>query len=131
LRRVESGWDPETTFGAGSALALGFMAMRVAGMTLVVPMLEEVFYRSLLYRFLQSADPLSVSLRQFAWMPFLATAAVFGFAHHEYVAGILCGLAYQGLVLRKGRLGDAITAHAITNLLLGLWVVWKGAWHFW
>jgi hypothetical protein len=46
-------------------------------------------------------------------------------------AGILCGLIYQGLVIRKNRLGDAMTAHGITNLLLGLWVVWKGAWNFW
>ena len=39
--------------------------------------------------------------------------------------------AAAGLVLWKGRLGDAITAHAVTNFLLGLWVVWKGAWQFW
>jgi len=34
-------------------------------------------------------------------------------------------------VLRKNRLGDAMTAHAITNFLLGAWIVWRGAWHFW
>ena len=45
--------------------------------------------------------------------------------------GILCGFAFQGLVCWKKRLGDAMTAHAITNGLLGLWVVWRGAWHFW
>ena len=45
--------------------------------------------------------------------------------------GILCGFAYQGLVIWKRRLGDAITAHAITNFSLGVWVVWKGAWQFW
>jgi hypothetical protein len=28
-------------------------------------------------------------------------------------------------------LGDAMTAHALTNFPLGLWVVWKGAWSFW
>jgi hypothetical protein len=41
-------------------------------------------------------------------------------------------MAYQWLVLRKNRLGDAMTAHAITNFLLGAWVVWKGgaAWKF-
>jgi CAAX prenyl protease-like protein len=70
-------------------------------------------------------------LGQFGWTPFLATAAIFGFAHHEWLAGILCGFAYQGLVCWKKRLGDAMTAHAITNFLLGVWVVWRGAWHFW
>jgi CAAX prenyl protease-like protein len=72
-----------------------------------------------------------VPLNRFAWTPFLATAAVFGFSHNEWLAGILCGAAYQWLVLRKHRLGDAMTAHAITNFLLGLWIVWRGAWHFW
>lgn len=130
-QRVGAEWNPVAAFGAGSVLAVGFMTMRVVGMSLVVPMIEEVFYRSLLYRYLISPDPLSVSFRRFAWLPFVATAAVFGISHNEWVSGILCGLLYQGLVLWKGRLGDAITAHSITNLLLGLWVVWKGAWHFW
>ena len=40
-------------------------------------------------------------------------------------------MIYQGVVLRTNRLGDAITAHAITNLLLGLWVVTQKQWHFW
>ena len=56
---------------------------------------------------------------------------MFGFSHNEWLAGILCGAAYQWLVLRKNRLGDAITAHAITNFLLGVWIVWRHAWHFW
>jgi CAAX prenyl protease-like protein len=56
---------------------------------------------------------------------------IFGFEHTQWLAGILCGFAYQGLVCRKKRLGDALTAHAITNGLLGLWIIWKGAWQFW
>ena len=62
---------------------------------------------------------------------FVIATLVFGFAHHEWLAGILCACIYHGLIFRKNRLGDAMTAHAITNFLLGLWVVWKGAWHFW
>ena len=124
-------WNPGTHFGHDSPLALLFIITRVIGSTLVVPPLEEVFYRSFVYRTLAKPDFQSVLLNYFAWVPFLATAAVFGFSHHEWLAGILCGFAYQGLVLRKNRLGDAITAHAITNLLLGLWVVFKPAWNFW
>src|SRR6266568_4939081 len=67
---------------------------------------------------------------QFAGSPALAWL-FFGIEHREWLAGILCGFAYQGLVCWKNRLGDAITAHAITNALLGGWVVWRGAWHFW
>ena len=67
----------------------------------------------------------------FAWTPFLLTSVLFGFEHREWLAGILCGFAYQGLVCWKGRLGDVITAHAITNFLLSVWVVARGAWGFW
>jgi len=131
IGRAGSAWNPHLQFGEQSALAWTLVAARIIGSSLIVPPLEEVFYRSFLYRYIAKADFQSVSLGQFAWVPFLMTAAVFGFAHSEWLAGILCGFAYQGLVIWKKRLGDAMTAHAITNFLLGAWVVWKGAWQFW
>jgi CAAX prenyl protease-like protein len=124
-------WNPPEQFGAGSALAWLFIATRILGSTFIVPPLEEVFYRSFLYRYIAGKDFLAVPLDRFLPGPFLATVAVFGFAHNEWLAGIFCGAAFQWLVLRKGRLGDAMTAHAITNFLLGLWIVWRGAWQFW
>jgi len=122
-------WNPHEYFGPVSAWL--FIGTRILGSTLIVPPLEEVFYRSFLYRYLARQDFLEVPLNRFLTVPFLATAAVFGFSHNEWLAGILCGLAYQWLVWRKNRLGDAMTAHAITNFLLGCWVVWRGAWSFW
>jgi len=124
-------WNPHEQFGENSALAWLMMVTRILGSTLVVPPLEEVFYRSFLYRYIVKPDFLSVSLNRFLLWPFLAAAAVFGLSHFQWLAGILCGMAYQWLVLRKNRLGDAMTAHAITNFLLGVWVVWRGAWQFW
>ena len=123
--------NPGEQFGTGSALAWFFIAVHILGMTLVVPPLEEVFYRSFLYRYLASQNFLSVPLNKFLPWPFFVTVLVFGFSHNEWLAGILCGTAYQWLVLRKNRLGDAMTAHAITNFLLGTWIVWRGAWNFW
>ena len=107
------------------------IAARILGSTFIVPPLEEVFYRSFLYRYIANQNFLSVPLDKFLPLPFFATALVFGFSHNEWLAGILCGAAFQWLVLRKNRLGDAMTAHAITNFLLGAWVVWKHAWNFW
>ena len=124
-------WNPHTHFGEATPLAWLFIGVRILGSSLVVPPLEEVFYRSFVYRYLAKPNFQSVPLNYFAWLPFLVTAAAFGFSHHEWLAGILCAFAYQGLVLRKNRLGDAMTAHAITNFLLGAWVVWQGAWKFW
>jgi CAAX prenyl protease-like protein len=129
--KADKPWNPHTVFGEGSALAWFFVVARILGSSLVVPGMEEMFYRSFLYRYIIKPDFESVSLRQFHLMSFLVTCTVFGFVHREWLAGIFCGMAYQWLVLRKGHLGDAMTAHAISNLLLGLWVVYKGAWQFW
>ena len=124
-------WNPHVAFGADSALAWGLVMVRTLGSSLVVPPLEEVFYRSFVYRYLMKADFEQVPLSRFAWIPFGITSVLFGFEHYEWLAGLLCGLAFQGLVCGQGRLGDAITAHMITNFLLSVWVIWQNAWHFW
>jgi CAAX prenyl protease-like protein len=134
LARLEAGaeWNPHRQFGPGSVMAWVCVVMRIAGSTLVVPPIEEVFYRSFLYRCLANSRFQAVPFKEFHALPFAVTAVAFGLAHPQrWVAGILCGAAYQGLVLRKNRLGDAMTAHAVTNFLLGIWVVWKGQWHYW
>jgi len=123
--------NPADVFGQNSASAWFFNIVHILGMTLVVPPLEEVFYRSFFYRCIASQNFLAVPLGRFLPLPFFATAIVFGFSHNEWLPGILCGMAYQWLVIRKDRLGDAMTAHAITNFLLGIYIVWRGAWHFW
>lgn len=124
-------WNPHTQFGADSALAWMFVIVRILGSSIVVPPLEEVFYRSFLYRYFVRIDFLKLPLNHRHPWSWVATSLVFGLVHYEWLAGILCGLSYQWLVLRKNRLGDAMLAHGITNLLLGVWVVWKGAWGFW
>jgi CAAX prenyl protease-like protein len=129
--KFSGAWNPHGQFGHGSALAWLFIIVRIFGSTFVVPPIEEVFYRSFLYRYIAQHEFLSVPLNRFFLRSFLATVFIFGFSHNEWLAGILCGAAYQWLVLRKNRLGDAMTAHAITNFLLGIWVVTRGAWQFW
>jgi CAAX prenyl protease-like protein len=131
LTKGGTAWNPNLQFGANSALAWLFILTRILGSTFVVPPLEEVFYRSFLYRYVATQNFLSVPLNKFLPFPFFATAIVFGFSHNEWLAGIVCGAAFQWLVIRKNRLGDAMTAHAVTNFLLGLWIVWRGAWNFW
>jgi CAAX prenyl protease-like protein len=124
-------WNPHDQFGAGSALAWTVIITRIVGSTLIVPHIEETFFRSFIYRYIVQKDFEQVSLKTFHLGAFLITSILFGLIHREWLAGILCGMAYQWLVLRKGHLGDAMTAHAISNFLLAAWVVYKGAWEFW
>jgi uncharacterized protein len=131
LMKGGSTGNPADVFGPNSPLVWFFNIVHILGMTLVVPPIEEAFYRSFLYRYIASQNFLAVPLNRFQPLPFFATIAVFGLTHNEWLAGILCGAAYQWLVIRKNRLGDAMTAHAITNLLLGIYIVLYGQWHFW
>ncbi len=132
MAELGEGWNPGARFGKGSGLALFYVAVRVLGSSVVVPPLEEVFYRSFLYRILVKVPFHAMPLGQFHGLSFVVTSVIFGAMHPDrWLAGILCGLAYQWLVIRKGRLGDAMTAHAITNFLLGVWIYWRGDWKFW
>jgi CAAX protease family protein len=125
-------WTPDQQFGAGSVAWWFYNTVHIVGYSVVVPPLEEVFYRSFLYRYFVRINFLTMPLGQFHALSFVVTSVIFGLMHPDrWVAGILCGLAYQGLTIRKNRLGDAMTAHGITNFLLGLWVIWKGDWSFW
>jgi len=125
-------WNPHFIYGQNSGLAWTFVLVHLLGSTFVVPPLEEVFYRSFLYRYLVKTDFQSMPLSRFHGLSFAVTAIIFGPGqHYQWLAGIICGMAYQWLVIRKNRLGDSMTAHAITNFLLGLWVISRGDWKFW
>jgi len=131
-------WDLQKQFGSLSVMVWFFAGVRLVGSTLLVPMLEEVFYRSFLYRYILAPNWMFTAHNSFAVKPFLITSIVFGFTHQQWLAGIVCGMIYQLLVIRTNRIADAITAHAVTNLLLGTWVITQGfgyadkpQWHFW
>jgi uncharacterized protein len=132
LSEPETAWNPAKQFGANSGQAWLWNIVRLIGSSIVVPPLEEVFYRSFLYRYFVRINFWTMPLGQFHGLSFVVTSALFGLMHPDrWLAGILCGLAYQWLTVRKNRLGDAMTAHGITNFLLGAWVMWKGDWSFW
>jgi CAAX prenyl protease-like protein len=61
----------------------------------------------------------------------LFCSIAFGFEHGQWAAGIVAGLAYGQLYRASGRLWLPIVSHALTNLLLGLWVVHTAQWQFW
>jgi len=129
LAKPESTWHPESVYGQSAWV---WNVVRLLGSSLVVPPLEEVFYRSFLYRYFVKIDFLTMPLSQFHGLSLVVTSAIFGLMHPDrWVAGIIFGAACQGLTIRKNRLGDAMTAHGITNFLLGVWVLWKGDWSFW
>ncbi len=124
-------WNPLEFFKDQPVIGYALLSVRVLGRSLVVPALEEVFYRSFVYRYLISPNFLGIPLGTRNTKAWLATALLFGLSHPEnWVPGILCGLAYQWLVIRRGRLGDAMFAHAVTNLLISGYAIGTGRWEF-
>ena len=123
-----AGFDPRR---AGGDIDWMLTAVRLFGAAAVVPIMEELFWRSFLLRWIDRPDflqqvPATASLRAL-----FISSVVFGIEHKLWLAGILAGLAYGSLYRRSNTLWSPILAHAVTNLLLGLWVVATGAWHFW
>jgi CAAX prenyl protease-like protein len=107
------------------------VAIRIAGAALVVPLMEELFWRSFLMRWIAAADFESVAPYRVGLKGFLVTVVLFGFEHNLWLAGIVAGVAYSLLYMHHRNLWSPILAHAVTNGLLGLWVVQTGSWSFW
>jgi len=122
-----TGFDPRS----GSGFDWLLVVARIAGAALVVPVMEELFWRSFLLRWLQSPNFLTVepSLLKFRYI--VVTAILFGFEHNLWFAGIVAGLAYGWLYVRFRTLWSAIIAHGVTNGLLGVWVLITGQWGYW
>jgi CAAX prenyl protease-like protein len=120
---------PSAPFGgAGDALHI---AIRFVGAALIVPLIEELFWRSFLMRWIahpvfQGVAPQRVGLRAIVLSTF-----VFTLAHTLWLAAAIAGLAYALLYMRTGKLWVAVIAHAVTNAVLGAWVIATGQWRFW
>jgi len=109
-----------------------WIALRLIGAVITVPIAEELAFRGFLLRRLAGADFESVSSKAFSWMPFVVSSIAFGILHGDrWLAGAIAGMCYAFAMQRRGRLGDAVVAHSFTNLLLAVWVLFTGNWQFW
>lgn len=129
------------TLGGGGA---GFVALtgngrpdwplivvRIFGAAVVVPIMEELFWRSFVQRWIDNPGFLDAEPGQGTHRAVLLASLLFGFEHNQWFAGVLAGLAYGYLYKFTGRLWLPVIAHALTNFMLGCWVVASGQWHFW
>lgn len=105
---------------------------RLAGSAFVIAFIEEFVFRGFLYRFaiggekFVKVDPGTVDLTMF-----LLVAATFAMEHNEWLAGLVCGLAYGWLFVQTRDIWTTGIAHMTTNFLLGIYVLKAGAHQFW
>ena len=134
LSRLTSG-TPPAPFDPGTISSLAsrwtFIVIRVLGAVLVVPVMEELFWRGFLARWLVKDDFKSVPVGTFTPLSFGATVLLFGVEHEQWLAGMICGALYNALLYRTKSLTDCVVAHATSNALLAAWVLARGDWAFW
>ena len=104
---------------------------RILGSAFVIAVIEEFFWRGFLYRWLINQDFLDVDTGLMHTAFFWVVALAFALEHTRWLAGLAAGLAYGWLFVRTRDIWAAATAHVVTNLLLGLYVVWSAKYHFW
>ena len=109
--------------------ATAWLAFRLAGYVLLIPLAEELAFRGYLMRWLISSDFESVPLGKFTWLSLVGSSVAFGVLHQErWLAGSLAGLAYALVLCRSGSFSDCVVAHATTNGLLAVYVLATGQW---
>jgi CAAX prenyl protease-like protein len=123
-----AGYNP---FQAGARAGAVLAGVRIFGAAVVVPVMEELFWRSFLIRYLVSSPFVSVRLGTCTPLSFGATVVLFGLEHHLWLAGMTAGVAYNLLLYKTRHLWPCILAHAVTNLILGVHVLVTGEWHWW
>lgn len=122
-----AGFDPRHDGGLDWVLVV----LRIVGAALVVPLMEELFWRSFLLRWIDRKDFLTADPARVTLFSFIVTVILFGIEHNLWLAGMVAGAAYTVLYMRTGVLWWPILAHAVTNGLLGVWVVVNGQWTYW
>ncbi len=109
------------------------VVLRFLRLVVVVPLVEEIFWRGFLLRYLIKERFTDVPFGAFSWASFLVVSLAFGLSHSmpDWAAAILTGMIYNAVAYRTKSLTSCVVVHAVTNLLLGLWIMRTGQWGFW
>jgi hypothetical protein len=123
---------PASTIAAGLRQNVIFVVLRVAGSVALVPVLEELFWRGWLMRWLIDRDFRKVPLGTYARAAFWIVAVLFASEHGPYwEVGLAAGIVYNWWIIHTRNLADCMLAHAVTNGLLSVYVLTTGQWQYW
>ena len=108
------------------------LVLRTMRASLLVPILEELFWRDWLPRWMQDVDFAKVPLGKYTPLAFWATAVLFATEHGPFwEVGLLAGIIYNLWMRRTRSLGDLMLAHATTNLAISVYVIVARRWMYW
>ncbi len=112
------------------AAQIAFYALRAIGLVAVVPLVEELFWRSFLMRWIIDPDFQRVPIGRISPLAVAVTAGLFALEHPEWLPALLAGLAWAGLLAASRSLTPCVISHAVANAALGAYVVVTGDWKF-
>ncbi len=126
------GFDP-STFAGQPAAYWSTVLLRFLRLVIVVPLVEEIFWRGFLLRYFINDKFDEVPFGTFSWLSFAVVTIGFTFAHSsaDWPAAAATGVLYNLVAYRTKSLVSCVIAHAVTNLLLGLWIMNTRQWGFW
>ncbi|MFO7830658.1 MAG: CAAX prenyl protease-related protein [Desulfuromonadaceae bacterium] len=104
---------------------------RFGGAVLVVPIMEEIFWRSFLIRYAIHPNFTQVAIGSFTWFSFVAVTILFGLEHHLFLAGMMAGALFNIVLYLTRSIMQCVVSHATANFALGVYVLQTGQWHFW
>jgi CAAX prenyl protease-like protein len=108
------------------------LAWRTARATLIVPVVEELFWRGWLLRWLIHPHFQRVPLGKYAPVAFWATAVMFASEHGAYWdVGLIAGIIYNWWMIRTKSVADCVLMHAVTNCALSIFIILSGNWQYW
>ena len=113
------------------ALHMPLTILRLLGLAVVVPIAEELFWRSFLMRWVQQPDFLALAPGAVGLRAIAISSALFALEHTQWLAGLIAGVVYAWIYTCTGKLWAAIVSHAVTNTMLGAWILMTRDWRFW
>jgi len=126
------GFDPEFFGATGWPYALN-LGLRLLRLIVIVPLVEEIFWRGFLLRYFIHEDFTKVPIGAFSWLSFGIVTGGFCLEHSfpDWPAAILTGALFNLVAYRTRSLSSCVLVHAVTNALLGAYVLHTRQWGFW
>ncbi len=109
----------------------GFVLVRFYGLVLMVPVMEEILWRSFLLRYVTQSQFLSIPIGEFSSRAFAVVIAASAVAHPEWLVAAVANIVYCAWLRRTRSLFATIVAHATTNAALGAYVFATHEWQYW
>jgi CAAX prenyl protease-related protein len=108
------------------------LVLRCLRAIVLVPIIEELFWRGFLLRWIILPDFRKVPLGTYSAQSMWIVALLFASEHGPYWdVGLITGLIYNWWMIRTKSLWDCILMHAVTNGALSLYVIASGKWEYW